>query len=145
MKKYTLGVAAAALAVVTQSAPAAADKLDQVLDRLSAIEQRNAHLAKENAALKARLNRVESAKGAAPAVVLSAPSGRAAGAPATGAAPVPVKTTAFDLDANGHGYLEHKHGDPLTFYTPGGEITAYGNLDVSLDDTSKDVRSLNLP
>ena len=115
---------------VIHSAPAAADKLDQVLDRLAAIEQSNANLAKENAALKARLNRVESVKGPAPAVVLSAPSGRGAGAPATGAAPVPVKTTAFDLDANGHGYLEHKHGDPLTFYTPGGEITAYGNLDV---------------
>jgi predicted porin len=144
MKKYTLGVAAAAMAVI-HSAPAAADKLDQVLDRLAAIEQSNANLAKENAALKARLNRVESVKGPAPAVVLSAPSGRGAGAPATGAAPVPVKTTAFDLDANGHGYLEHKHGDPLTFYTPGGEVTAYGNLDISIDDTSKDVRALNLP
>ncbi len=145
MKKYTLGMAAAAVAVVTHSAPAAADKLDQVLDRLAAIEQSNANLAKENAALKARLNRVESAKGAVPVVLQAAPSSRVAGAPATGAAPVPVKTTAFDLDANGHGYLEHKHGDPLTFYTPGGEITAYGNLDVSVDDTSKDVRPLNLP
>jgi predicted porin len=145
MKKYTLGMAAAAVAVVTHSAPAAADKLDQVLDRLAAIEQSNANLAKENAALKARLNRVESAKGAAPVVLQAAPSSRVAGAAATGAAPVPVKTTVFDLDANGHGYLEHKHGDPLTFYTPGGEITAYGNLDVSLDDTSKNVGSLNLP
>jgi hypothetical protein len=69
MKKYTLGVAAATLAVVTHAAPAAADKLDQVLDRLAAIEQSNANLAKENAALKARLNRVESTKGAAPVVV----------------------------------------------------------------------------
>jgi predicted porin len=144
MKKSTLGVAAAAVAMLTHSAPAAADKLDQVLERLSAIEQSNANLAKENAALKARLNRVESTKGAAPAGAQASPSGsgRVAGAP--GGTAVPVKTSAFDLDANGHGYLEHKHGDPLTFYTPGGEITAYGNLDVSIDDSSKDVRPLNL-
>ena len=144
MKKYTLGVAAAAVAVVAHSAPAAADKLDEVLERLAAIEQSNANLAKENAALKARLNRVESARAAAPAVVQPGLSGRVASAPATGAPPLPVKASVFDLDANGHGYLEHKHGDPLTFYTPGGEITAYGNLDVSIEDTSKNVGSLNL-
>jgi predicted porin len=143
MKKSTLGAAAAAVAMITHSAPAAADKLDQVLERLSAIEQSNANLAKENAALKARLNRVESAKGAAAAGGQASPSGRVASAP--GGTAVPVKTSSvFDLDANGHGYLEHKHGDPLTFYTPGGEITAYGNLDVSFDDSSKDVRSLDL-
>jgi hypothetical protein len=33
----------------------------------------------------------------------------------------------------GHGFLEKKPGNPLTFYTPGGEITAYGNIDVSFD------------
>jgi predicted porin len=143
MKKTTLGAAAAAVAMMTHAAPAAADKLDQVLERLSAIEQNNANLAKENAALKARLNRVESTKGAAPVGVQAAPSGRVASAP--GATPIPAKTASvFDVDANGHGYLEHKHGDPLTFYTPGGEITAYGNLDVSIDDTSKDVRPLSL-
>ena len=76
MKKYTLGAAAAAVAVVTHSVPAAADKLDQVLDRLAAIEKSNADLAKENAALKARLNRVESSRGAAPASAPARPFGR---------------------------------------------------------------------
>ena len=32
-------------------------------------------------------------------------------------------------------FLEHKKGNPLTFYTPGGEITGYGNFDISIDDT----------
>ena len=32
----------------------------------------------------------------------------------------------------GHGFLEHKPGT-ATFYTPGGEITAYGNFDVSIE------------
>jgi len=49
-----------------------------------------------------------------------------------------------EVDQNGHTYLEHKRGNPLTFYTPGGEITAYGNFDVSFDDTSKDVKRLQL-
>jgi predicted porin len=49
-----------------------------------------------------------------------------------------------DVDSQGHGFLEHKKGNPLTFYTHNGEITAYGNIDVSFDDTSKDVKRLNL-
>jgi predicted porin len=44
----------------------------------------------------------------------------------------------------GHGFLEKKPGNPLTFYTPGGEITAYGNIDVSFDGTSKNVKGLEL-
>jgi predicted porin len=145
MKRYALGVAVAAVAVATQSIPASADKLDEVLQRLEAIEKNNAKLADENAALKARLNRVESTKRTTPVVTETAPSGRVASAHAEAVAQMPVKTSSLDLDANGHSYFEHKHGDPLTFYTPGGEITAYGNLDVSIDDTSKNVGSLNLP
>ena len=75
MKKYALGAAIAAVGVVTHSMPASADKLDQVLERLEAIEQNNAKLAKENAALRARLNRVETVK-SAPIVMQAAPAGR---------------------------------------------------------------------
>lgn len=35
------------------------------------------------------------------------------------------------------GFLERKPGDRLTFYTPGGEFTMYGNLDVSFDVATK--------
>ena len=57
------------------------------------------------------------------------------------AALIPTKATADgpEIDAQGHTYLQHKKGNPLTFYTPGGEITAYGNIDISVDDTSKSV------
>jgi predicted porin len=123
MKKYALGVAVAAVGLATQSISAHADKLDDVLSRLSAVE-------KENAALKARLNRVETK----PAPVAAAPAMRA---PATGMATPPKSLIEPEIDANGHGFLEHKKGNPLTFYTPGGEITAYGNIDVSADDTTK--------
>src|ERR1700674_3980105 len=79
MKKLALGVAVAAVGVFTHSISASADKLDDVLARLDAIEQNNKKLAGENAALKARLNKVETVK-PAPAPV------RAASAPATGTA-----------------------------------------------------------
>jgi predicted porin len=36
-------------------------------------------------------------------------------------------------------FFRHKNGDPLTFETPGGEITGYGNIDVSFDGASKSV------
>src|SRR6516225_2514595 len=36
-------------------------------------------------------------------------------------------------------FFRHKPGDPLTFQTPGGEITGYGNIDVSFDAASKTV------
>ena len=49
----------------------------------------------------------------------------------------PVKSGWGGLDSNGHAFLERKPGKDLTFYTPGGEITAYGQFDVSLDAATK--------
>jgi predicted porin len=45
------------------------------------------------------------------------------------------------LDAQGHYFLERKPGKTLTFYTPGGEITTYGQFDVSLDAATKNAKS----
>src|SRR5450756_1596562 len=56
----------------------------------------------------------------------------------------PVKSGWGGLDSNGHAFLERKPGKDLTFFTPGGEITAYGQFDVSLDATTKNAGSLNL-
>src|SRR5215813_7536615 len=36
-------------------------------------------------------------------------------------------------------YFKKKPGAGLTFLTPGGSITAYGQLDVSVDDTTKGI------
>ena len=38
-----------------------------------------------------------------------------------------------------HGFFERKPGGNLTFYVPGGELTTYGNLDVSVDATTKGI------
>ena len=140
MKKRALGATLVAAGMVFHAMPASADKLDDVLSRLDAIEKNNAKLATENAALKARLNKVEVVKPAS-----AAPAHGTAPAVAPGVATVlatrtptpPLAITAPEIDANGHGFLEHKKGNPLTFYTPGGEITGYGNIDVSFDDTTK--------
>jgi predicted porin len=145
MNKYALGVAIVALGAATQAVPAYADKLDDVLARLEAIEKNNAKLANENATLKARLNKVETTKNSAQAAVpASGPVVRTANAPATGIPTPPMLLATPEIDAKGHGFFEHKKGNPLTFYTPGGEITAYGNLDVSVDATAKSVGNFDL-
>ena len=136
MNKFTLGVALVAVGVATHAVPAFADKLDDVLARLDAIEKNNAKLANENATLKARLNKVDKVveKNSGPA---NGSVVRTANAPATGIPTPPMLLASPEIDAKGHGFFEHKKGNPLTFYTPGGEITAYGNMDVSVDDTTK--------
>jgi predicted porin len=52
----------------------------------------------------------------------------------------PVKAGWLDGDS----YFHHKPGDALTFLTPNGEITAYGQFDVSADVSTKDTGTLNL-
>lgn len=139
MRKRVLAATLVAAGLLFHAVPASADKLDDVLARLDAIEKNNAKLANENAALKARLNKVETAKPKAPAQTVSAPGVAPAVATvlATRTPTPPPALTAPEIDANGHGFLEHKKGNPLTFYTPGGEITGYGNIDISADDTTK--------
>jgi predicted porin len=135
MNKYAFGAVLAATGLVFQAIPASADKLDDVLSRLEAIEKNNAKLANENAALKARLNKVETVKPRSDSA--SAPPPPAGRVLSTGLQTPPPSRTAPEIDINGHGFLEHKPGNPLTFYTPGGEITGYGNIDVSFDATTK--------
>jgi predicted porin len=55
----------------------------------------------------------------------------------TQVANLPVKATTQD-----EWFFRHKPGDALTFETPGGEITAYGQIDVSFDGASKTVTGL---
>src|SRR6202020_809587 len=144
MRKHVLGATLVAAGLVFHALPASADKLDDVLARLDAIEKNNAKLAAENAALKSRLNKVETAK---PRIAAPAPPGPAPAVGAVLATRTPTPPPALDapeIDTNGHGFLEHKKGNPLTFYTPGGEITGYGNIDVSIDDTTKSMTNFDL-
>src|SRR5450759_2639490 len=42
-------------------------------------------------------------------------------------------------------FLERKEGDGVTFYTRGGEVSIYGNLDLSLDSTTKGISGFTAP
>jgi predicted porin len=55
----------------------------------------------------------------------------------TSAAQTSVAAKLTMTGAAKHGFFERKAGDSLTFYTHGGEITAYGKLDLSLDGATK--------
>jgi predicted porin len=58
-----------------------------------------------------------------------------------GSARVPVKAGWMDdVDGEGHRFFERKKGKDLTFYTPGGEITTYGQFDVSFDGATKNAK-----
>src|SRR4029077_19920035 len=138
MKNYALGAAAMALGIVNQALPASADKLDDLIKRMDAIEQNNKQLAKENATLRSQLLRAKPAP--VTTTVMAAPAGKPT-ATVTGVATPPRALDAPEIDAHGHGFLEHKKGNPLTFYTPGGEITAYGNFDISVDATTKNLNN----
>ena len=41
-----------------------------------------------------------------------------------------------------HDFLERKEGDGLTLLTRGGEVTLYGNVDLSVDDTTKGISNM---
>src|SRR5580704_13940309 len=104
--RLMLGTATAALSLVLLSHPSSAQSLDDVKHRLDRLE-------KENAQLKQQVRDTQSATVSVPA-----------GLGQAYAADLPLKA----LGCGGHGFLERKKGDALTFYTCNGEITAYGNL-----------------
>jgi predicted porin len=140
MKKYAWGAAFVAAGLAAQALPASADKLDDVVSRLDKIEKNNARLTNENAALRKQLKQKDDAsiKHAAPAKPGAIP------VVATRTPTPPPALISPEIDKNGHGFLEHKKGNPLTFYTPGGEITGYGNIDISADATTKSLTNFDL-
>jgi len=79
-------------------------------------------------------------KKASEAEAVSARASATAAEAHASSAKAPVKS-GWSVDADGHRFLERKPGKDLTFYTPGGEITAYGNFDVSLDGATKNAKA----
>lgn len=66
---------------------------------------------------------------------------RPVSSPSPSAVPATAAAVAAPAAPNaGASFVERKAGDGMTFLTRGGEITAYGNLDLSLDSASKGIR-----
>jgi predicted porin len=144
--RLLLGVGAVALSIVAGSLGARAqDATEVIIKRLDALE-------KENGKLRAEIKRIENK---APAKAVAAKPGQEVTAgsalPTSAAAPGTIvdanyATTTAYANANlaphedDTWYFRKKPGSKgLTFLTPGGEITAYGQFDISIDDTTKGI------
>jgi predicted porin len=129
--------AASAVVGLALTQPSAAATLDDIMKRLDALEQKNDKLAKENAELRDIL-RSKSGDATTTGSVKRPPS-------AAAAAPAPAPVVAKSLVVKGPQpcLWQIKPGTTLTVCTPGGEVTAYGNFDVSFDYMSKNVGHLN--
>jgi len=133
---YLAGAALSVIGLVINQGASAAT-LDDVLARLDKIEQSNQKLAKENAALRERLQRIEGSKGGSTAAVAPVP----AAGPAVHADPKqsnPVGHAAVASTPAPSGALVSIGGN--TLITKGGHgwidnttVTLYGHMDVSLD------------
>jgi predicted porin len=142
-QRYLIGVAVIALALPAATESVKADPaLDAVLQRLDKLE-------KENAKLKSEINRVEAKTGKVTSAKTTVADGSKTGAN-TGFVEVAIKKGEYGAPSGGskdgpasedEDWYFRKKADSkgLTFMTPGGQITAYGQLDVSLDATTKGI------
>jgi len=104
------------------------EQLTRTVNKLMAVQAENTAEAK---AAKKQANQAEA----------QAAQAKATAADARAKAHVASIPGLGDIDSNGHRFLERKPGKDITFYTPGGEITAYGQFDVSLDAATKNAKS----
>ncbi|HTV37944.1 MAG TPA: porin, partial [Xanthobacteraceae bacterium] len=124
------GVSAQAQAVSDAQIKALQNQINQLQ---ATVKQLEAQQEKSSAEAKA-------AKQAATHAEVQAAQARQTAVPPPGQV-LNLQTKATETDS---WYFRHKPGSALTFQTPGGEITGYGNLDVSFDAGSKNVGKMPL-
>ena len=56
-----------------------------------------------------------------------------------------VQAQATKPTSSGGSFLERKDSDDITFLTRGGEVTLYGNLDLSVESTTKGLNGMVAP
>jgi predicted porin len=122
-KKYLAAVCAATFgaAGVTFAGGAFAQSPSDMKAQIEALQQ-------QLQILKERLDKQEAQQAQSSGQM--SPAGR--GGPGGGAA----------SGATERAFLERKEGDGITFYTRGGEVSVYGNLDLSLDSTTKGISGM---
>jgi predicted porin/outer membrane murein-binding lipoprotein Lpp len=103
-----------------------------LLGTIGSADAQSTSTAAQIKALQEQINQLQQAVNAMKAAQQTA---QQAPAPAPAAARAAPATSA----GGAHEFFERKPGDALTLYTHGGEITAYGNLDVSVDVATKGI------
>src|SRR5262249_6559506 len=141
-RQYLAGVAPAALAFVILTANGSANAQSVSDATVQALMARIEQLQREVKDLKKGQAQTDAEAKSALKQANRARSPEAVGATQ---ATHDAKAGTEEIDKEGHRFFEHKKGTAATFYTPGGEITGYGNFDVSFDAASKNVRHLTLP
>ena len=112
------------------------EQLTRTVDKLMAVQ------AESSADAKAAKKQASQAEANAAQAKANAAQAKANAADAQAkSSTMPVKSVWEVDDCSGHRFLEHKSGKDLTFYTHCGEITLYGQLDVSLDGATKNAKS----
>ena len=112
------------------------EQLTQTVNKLMAVQ------AESSADAKAAKKQASQAEASAAQAKANAAQAKANAAEAQAkSTTMPVKSVWDVDDCSGHRFLEHKPGKDLTFYTHCGEMTVYGQLDVSLDGATKNAKS----
>jgi predicted porin len=112
------------------------EQLTQTVNKLMAVQ------AESSADAKAAKKQASQAEANAAQAKANAAQAKANAADAQAkSTTMPVKSVWDVDDCSGHRFLEHKPGKDLTFYTHCGEMTVYGQFDVSLDGATKNAKS----
>jgi predicted porin len=127
-----LGAAGTAKAQTADDLRALKAQIDQLQAKVKDLESKQQQSDANSQAAKKQASEAQAQ--AAQAKASASQASATAAKTQTQVANLPVKGTEKD-----EWFFRHKKGDPLTFETPGGEITAYGNIDVSFDGASKSV------
>lgn len=148
------GAAAAVISAALAASPALAQQSEE--QQIKALQTQ---LVRMQAELDALRQQVAAKGGPATGPAERAPQTTVAEAPARAIAPAAqpaspetLETSAMKSAANeappayrSGKYIERKPGKTLTLFTSGGEITAYGNFDISVDEMSKGIAHLVAP
>lgn len=129
-KAFLLGTGFAALCATTISNPLLATTLDDVVARLDALERSNAKLAKENAQLRERVNRVGESKAAVTAVAPVSSKGNPVLHAAVAPSPAPAPEHTVVSIGGAPLYSKAPGVNPFIDNTT---VTLYGHVDLSGD------------
>jgi predicted porin len=128
-------LAGVALSVLLAAPPVHADEVSELKAQLQSMQQQMNVLQQQLHKITEKVEHQSTTDGFGGAPVLIPAVAKTAELSAV--APPSGADNASGGAEGGHGFFERKPGERLTFYTPGGELTVYANIDLSLDTATK--------